>query len=817
MSSKGIMRIKILGDDADLKKALDSAAGKLTGFATKAVGAFAAFKGLQAGAEYLKEAAQAAREDAEAQAVLHKTISNLTGATEPQLKALDQWIEKKQGATGFTEEQLRPALQKLTSSTKDVGKAQDLLSTAMDISKGRGVELNTVVTALEKAQNGNLSGLQRMGVQTKDASGKTKDFTAILGDLNKAYGGATEAAAKENVWERIKLQFGEMKEGLGAGLLPALQKFGDFIVGYMPEISALFEGAGKVIGGAFSYIADHVLPMLASAFGWLKTNVLPIITGIGDKLREVFGAFRSGGLSEGLASIGDAIKTALPKIAGKLADLGQAFVSWIGPKIPPMLAALGGLLLDLGRWIVTDALPALVSKLGEWAKALAAWVGPMIPDLLYELGALLVKIVAWIVTDAIPTIVIQIGKLALAIVEALALGLGPLLETIAKPFRDAWAAVSAFFTETFWPGVKTFFSELPGKAYEALSGLGSWVKRPFVEAWDAVSGALSWLWNGDSGDGGIKGFFTGLPGRIVEGIGDLGKVLGDFFRGLWEKIKAAVEWLVNKILGPFKAIKNWFAGGGSGNVGTGNNALIPEQTGGRANVDPLGGDDGGWVSDKDVRGWVKGLEPDAQKLVPRVAPIGGKSFKGLALSTSGVWRALQYAFPGAGWAGGIAERPYTSDHTTGHAFDVTGSAAYMAQMATWLGNNATALRIKYLIHNTKVPGYSLGRWSPSKGWNGYYDPPASVKRFAGPSAWHYDHVHVSTYLHGGVAPATGLKLVHEGERVLTGEQNRLLEGILAALKEMGGGPRGAAPVNIRVSGSDGVALGRQIAAALGGM
>ncbi len=127
---------------------------------------------------------------------------------------------------------------------------------------------------------------------------------------------------------------------------------------------------------------------------------------------------------------------------------------------------------------------------------------------------------------------------------------------------------------------------------------------------------------------------------------------------------------------------------------------------------------------------------------PAVNMTGGKPFAGMVPSTSNVWYATKSAFPSATFLGGKAYRPYTSDHTTGHAFDVDGSQMYA--ISRWLAANFDRLNLKYIIYN--------GQWNKGAAWM-KYTPSQSVINFAGPtSAYHRDHVHVSTYDQGGILP-----------------------------------------------------------------
>lgn len=270
----GNVAIKITGDPSSAKRAfkevgdasgtMGSHFGSLMGTVGKLATALGGLYALKKVADFLGDSAKAAMEDAKAKEILHTAIVNMTGATEGELAALDAYIEKTQAATGFTEEELRPAMVKLTEATKDVGRAQELLAIAMDVSTARGVSLETVTLALEKAQNGQLTSLQRLGVTTKDAAGEALSFDQILKNLADTYGGATAAAADtfQGKMERMKLVFGELKESIGTAMLPALESIATTIVNNMPTFEKLATTFSETIGGALSFVAETVVPAL---------------------------------------------------------------------------------------------------------------------------------------------------------------------------------------------------------------------------------------------------------------------------------------------------------------------------------------------------------------------------------------------------------------------------------------------------------------------------------------------------------------------------------------------------------------------------
>jgi hypothetical protein len=154
-------------------------------------------------------------------------------------------ILKTSLATGVADDELRPAMQRLAVSTKDVGEAQRLLGLALDISKGSGKGLEEVANALGKAQDGNTTALQRLGLGLSKAELATLSFTEIQTKLSELYGGAAAANAEtfQGKIDRLKVGFDEAKESLGMALLPTVEKFINFInVSGLPALNGFIAG-----------------------------------------------------------------------------------------------------------------------------------------------------------------------------------------------------------------------------------------------------------------------------------------------------------------------------------------------------------------------------------------------------------------------------------------------------------------------------------------------------------------------------------------------------------------------------------------------
>ena len=210
--------------------------------------------GLVLGTAALYKAGQAAAADEAAASQLSQTLQKAAGASDTQVAATERWIAAQGKALGVADDELRPALARLAVATGDVGEAQSLASLAMDVSAGTGRDLSSVSLALAKAQQGNLSGLQRLGIATKDASGETKTLEQVTADLAKTYGGDAAAAADTVAGRQRKLAvaMSELGEKIGSAVLPAMQKLTDIgirMVGWISQHTTLVGSLVAVLGG----------------------------------------------------------------------------------------------------------------------------------------------------------------------------------------------------------------------------------------------------------------------------------------------------------------------------------------------------------------------------------------------------------------------------------------------------------------------------------------------------------------------------------------------------------------------------------------
>jgi hypothetical protein len=242
------------------------------------------------------DAVKAFAEDDAAAQKLATTLRNTTGATNSQVASVEDFITKTSIAAAVTDDELRPALDKLVRGTGDVTKAQDLLALALNVSAGTGKDLGAVSDALSKAFNGNLGPLKKLdpALASLVANGATAD--EVFAALSKTFSNQASTAANttQGRMKSLSIQMGEFKESVGAAvapilekLLPAFTSIGDFIrnntglvVGFGAAFAALAVTILAVNAAMKAYAAIQAIVTVATNVLTASTYALWIATGV---------------------------------------------------------------------------------------------------------------------------------------------------------------------------------------------------------------------------------------------------------------------------------------------------------------------------------------------------------------------------------------------------------------------------------------------------------------------------------------------------------------------------------------------------------
>jgi hypothetical protein len=331
------LTLKLLADVDNFTKNLNKAdkdvatfGDKVSDFGKKAGLAFAA-----AGAAAVAYAGKLAIDgvksaiaDEAAQAKLANTLKNVTKATDAQIKSTEDFILKTSLATGISDDELRPSLDRLTRATKDLDKAQQLQTLALDIAAGSGKSLQAVTEALSKAQEGNLAGLSRLGVGIDKAELKTLSFDEITAKLAGTFENqaSKQADTFQGKLSRLQVAFDEGKETVGSYILTAIT----------PLVETLVQRVIPAIADFTNNLGDKLRP------------VIEFLTPITDGLRKAFNTVR-----DSLASNSEELKP--------LINLFKGIAEFARDVLAPILSkTLGGAFQIIGK-----AISGLISGLAS--------------------------------------------------------------------------------------------------------------------------------------------------------------------------------------------------------------------------------------------------------------------------------------------------------------------------------------------------------------------------------------------------------------------------------------------------------------------
>jgi hypothetical protein len=279
-STSRALTLKLLADVDNFTKGLNKADNNVTSFGSKVTdfgkkaGLAFAVAGAAAAAyagKLLVDGVKSAIADAAAQERLAKTLENVTGATEAQIAATEDYITKTSLAFGVTDDELRPSIERLSRATGDLQKAQELQTVAIDIAAGSGKSLEAVTNALARAAEGNTASLGRLGIGLSKAELATMTMEQITAKLADTFEGQASAKADtfQGKLDRLKIAFDEGKETVGVFILNAITPLVDLIVQkVVPGVQMFIDSIGgekginKVLSGFISAAKSIFIPVI---------------------------------------------------------------------------------------------------------------------------------------------------------------------------------------------------------------------------------------------------------------------------------------------------------------------------------------------------------------------------------------------------------------------------------------------------------------------------------------------------------------------------------------------------------------------------
>lgn len=258
----------------DAKRDAEGLGSSMKGIAA-AVGSSAITSGLKSIGSELSNLTKGAAEDAASQARLQKAITNTGASYAAYGKTLEGVISKGQ-QLGFTDDQVRDSLSLLTAQTGNAGEATKRFALAQDLARGANIDVVTASKLLGKVTDENVNVLNRYGISVKKGASETDLFAAVqqkFGGQAKEFGDSVAGAAARN-----KIAMDEMRESMGAKLLPVMSAFTSGFQA-MPAPMQTAVAALGTFGPALGQMAigvGAIVPMLGRMASGI-TSLIPLL------------------------------------------------------------------------------------------------------------------------------------------------------------------------------------------------------------------------------------------------------------------------------------------------------------------------------------------------------------------------------------------------------------------------------------------------------------------------------------------------------------------------------------------------------------
>jgi len=256
-------------------KQADSAAKKLTKTIGDVAKGFGVAFGARALAQYSKQAVLAFAADDKAARVLSRTLNNLGLAfADPAVKTFISDLEKQYGVL---DDFLRPAYQKLVTTTGNWRKSQELLKTALDLSAQSGVDVVSVADDIARAFAGNTKGLQKYGLGLSKAQLSAMSFEEVLARITKISNGQAALAAETYTGKLDKLNVAaaNASETIGGALIDAFATFAGN--GSIDKATAKIDFFSKLLATIISpKLMAEALSQVDFKFGIIPTMKTPL-------------------------------------------------------------------------------------------------------------------------------------------------------------------------------------------------------------------------------------------------------------------------------------------------------------------------------------------------------------------------------------------------------------------------------------------------------------------------------------------------------------------------------------------------------------
>ena len=387
-------------------------------------------------------------------------------------------------------------------SVDDLAASLAILSNNGIAGSDAGTSLKTMLMRLAAPTDEAAAVIQKLGLQVYDATGAMLPFGDIVGGLETATAGMSDAqrnAALSTLFGADAIRAATILAGEGKSSY-------DKMTGALQAQGAAADVAGarmQGFRGAIEYIKGSIDSFLIG-------TALPFLDSMSGIVRQVADAITSfGGLPQ-------PVKDAALAFAGVLAAAGPLMLAISG-----VAAVVGALTSPIGLLVL-----AVAGLAAAWAvnwggireKTAAAWAA---------VQPTLTTIKTWLETN-LPTA----------------------LTTLQAGFAKAWTAVSSAVSSA-WTAMQTTFTTIKTWLETNLPGAVTTLQNGFAEAWPAVSTAVSTAWTG------MQTTFSAIKTWLETNLPTAVAAVQTGFETAWPAVSAAVSTALTAMEPGFTSIKTW--------------------------------------------------------------------------------------------------------------------------------------------------------------------------------------------------------------------------------------------------------------------
>lgn len=549
------LSIEIAGDAKGVGKAFSDAEGKADGFGKKMDGASQgiskAWAGIAVGVgvagAVMFDAFKDAAADESEQAIFDKQVL-LAGGSKQVIDGFNAQIEAGGKLKGFTDTELRKAYAQTYSQSKDVAQSQEDVALAMDLARKAGVPLEAAVDAISKAHNGNTKALKTMLPEFGaliDGAGSSAEALDGVRDASKGMAD-TFAGSTQGKLARVKIQFGEMKESVGAALLPAFSAI-------MPVISQVTTWLGEHLPAAIEKLKGWI----SGATEWMgahKAVMIVVAAVIGGLLVSAFVAWAVAAGTAAIATLAAAAPVIAIGAAIGLLAAGIIYAYEHFEVFRNVIDAVKGFIVDdlvpafkkIWGFISDNIIPIIKTVVEVWIAALILQfkaVKAVITDVVIPAFQAVWNFISGTVIPIFQAITDKIIDVAKWVGEKIGAIVGFVTDIpgkIGAVISTLWNGLTGGITTAKdWVGeritdIVNYVINLPGRFASNVSNIFDGIKTAMTSAKDWVSDRIT----------DVVDLAVGLPGKMV-GV----------FKGMWDGIKDAFKGIINAIVGFWNKIE----------------------------------------------------------------------------------------------------------------------------------------------------------------------------------------------------------------------------------------------------------------------